>query len=1001
VSVASAARPRLTSRWQTFEGWVGTRASAAVLFVVGLAVFGVQSAVLPAYPGRDMARYLQAFVQLGYHVPVYPAVLNTRGPLAALGLGLPLEIGGWAAEVWLALLYALSILAWSRVALIFGARAAVLTSVVLLVGPGYGILFHQLSSDSLFAAAFAGSALLLSRAVLKPSIRSFVVVGVAIGALVLVRPSNQVLLVMALLPLLLRAPWRARFAWAAASFIAGVVVIQSWHVLAEWRWGDAVVLNPSTGLVAAAVVLLPLLLPPPWRVRLVAAVALLIVAVVAVKGWPTKSPSQYVQSVKQNWSNQFLYRSFELDRIMAPDNGPASRRLAGVVRRELLTREPYRSYGVGVHEFFSSGSDRVFGDLTDVSKPADLADATREAIRRRPATFAKSIGRTIWEEVALRPVYAPLPADGGGGTAARGAATGSGAQYVVVDGRRLPRPSEGQPIPASAIGPLLWTPGGKAYELWTSPTQHHTVITDARDRRRIDRFNRAVDRLAVRIPTRGGDAGLVHRLNQASHVFPPSIAWLVIGAAAFALRRPRRALVALAPAIAALIVIVTTSLVAPSVAEYGAPVSPAFVLLSAAGLFGAPRRGRRRADSKLWRARLASAWPVLAAAVGIAAAAWAVKLYYDDVKGYVDGAGAANDLAVFLSGAGKVLHAASPYAYAGDKTFAYPPFLAWVVAPLHPLSSSAAGLIWLVLSLAAVAAALWLLELRDWRCYALAGVFLFTRSSIELGTIEPVLLLAVAAAWRWRERVLQPALAVGVAIVLKLFLWPLAIWLALMHRGRAALGAVAVALGLAVVSWAAIGFAGLGDYGSVLRRLADDEATSSYSVVALGVRAHLPLTAARILSVLVALALLGAAAWTARDTRRSLRDRDVATLTLTLAAALAASPIVWVHYFLLLLVPLALVRPRLSPLWFVPIAYYPLGVSTWPAGDARKLAIALVATLVILGAAVLPRPRRRFAVGAGYAPRPFAAARPSTGNPSRRAGSAKRASSDVNSSEAG
>src|SRR5205085_764461 len=124
-----------------------------------------------------------------------------------------------------------------------------------------------------------------------------------------------------------------------------------------------------------------------------------------------------------------------------------------------------------------------------------------------------------------------------------------------------------------------------------------------------------------------------------------------------------------------------------------------------------------------------------------------------------------------------------------------------------PLSGRTAGLVWMVLSLVAVVGALWLLELRDWRCYALVGVYMFTRSSIELGTIEPLLLLAVAAAWRTRERVLQPAAAVGAAIVLKLFLWPLAIWLALMRRGRAAVGVVVCAVALAAVTWAAIGFA--------------------------------------------------------------------------------------------------------------------------------------------------------------------------------------------------
>jgi hypothetical protein len=190
---------------------------------------------------------------------------------------------------------------------------------------------------------------------------------------------------------------------------------------------------------------------------------------------------------------------------------------------------------------------------------------------------------------------------------------------------------------------------------------------------------------------------------------------------------------------------------------------------------------------------------------------------------------------------------------------------------------------------------------------------------------------------------------------LKLFLWPLVIWLALMRRLRTAAIAVAVAIGLAVVSWAVIGFAGLGTYPSVLRKLADHESTSSYSVVALGVRAHLPVTAARVVSVLVALVLLAAAAWIARDRARTERNRHVATLTLTLAAALAASPIVWVHYFLLLLVPLAMTRPRLSWILFVQFAFSPLCEASWPAGNARELSLALVATLVILGAAVVRR----------------------------------------------
>jgi hypothetical protein len=952
VSFVKAA-PRQGARWRSFEAWVGTRGSAVALFALALAVFALQSAFLPAYPGRDMARYLQTFFQLGYHVPVYPAVLNTRGPLSALGVGVPLAIGGWAAEVWLAALYALSIVAWGRVALTFGPRAAILTSALLLVYPGYGILFHQLASDSLFAAAFAGWALLLSRGIQRPSIRAFVFVGLGIGALVLVRPANQVLLVMALLPLVLRAPWRDRFAWVAAGFIPAVVVSQAWKAIAELRYGDAVALKPSTGLLALAVILAPLLLPSPWRLRAGALVAVLVVVALAVKGLPGESPVQYTRSVIRNESNQFLYRSFELDRIMAPENGPASRRLARIVRRELLPREPYRSYGVDVHQFFASGSDRMFGDLTGTAPAADLAEATREAIRRHPRTFASSIVRTLWEQLALRPVYAP---EAVAATDTQAAPQAGATDFIVVKGRRLPKPTEGQPIPASAIGPLLWTPGGSAQEVWKSPTDHSFVFTDARDQRRYDKLSRGVERLSNRIPARAGAQSGIHRLNQASHGFPPPIVWLLIGVAAMAFRRPRNTLVALAPCVAGLVVILATALVAPSVAEYAVPVSPAFLMLATVGVVGVPVRRERPIFAESWR-RLAGL------AVGVAAAVWAVKIYYDRLKACVDGAGAPHDLNVFLGAAGKVLRGSSPYAFDGDKTFAYPPFLAWLVAPLHPLTSSAAAIVWIVLSLAILVLALWLLELRDWRCYALVFVFLFTRSSIDLGTIEPLLLLAVAAAWRWRDRAFRTAGAVGAAIVLKLFFWPLAIWLAVTRRMRAAAIAVAFAVALAGASWAAIGFAGIGEYPGVLRRLANDESTSSYSVVALGVRAHLPLLAARIISVLVALALLAAAAWVARDERRTPRDRDVATLTITLAAALAASPIVWVHYFLLLLVPLALTRPRLSPLWFLPFVYYPLGESAWPAGDARKLGLALVATLILLCAGLFPEARPRLPRG--------------------------------------
>ncbi len=327
MSAVPTTRRRAALTWQSFEAWVGTWSSALALFVLGVVVFALQSVALPVGPGRDMGRYVQAFLQLGYSDPVLTSVADTRGPLASLGVGLPLELGGAAAEVWLAILYAASIVAWSAVAMYFGPRAAMLTAALLLVNPGYGILFHGLASDSLFAAAFSGWALLLARAILRPSLATFALAGVGMGALVLVRPANQLLIVMTLLPLVLRASWGERARWAAAFFIASTAVTQGWKAVMTLRYGDATSLRPSGAFLVVALVLAVLLVRAPWRRRLLfAAIPLLIVAVVVRGGvHPTRDARTLVQSPP---SNVFLFRAFEIDRIVSPDNGPESRKLA-------------------------------------------------------------------------------------------------------------------------------------------------------------------------------------------------------------------------------------------------------------------------------------------------------------------------------------------------------------------------------------------------------------------------------------------------------------------------------------------------------------------------------------------------------------------------------------------------------------------------------------------------------------------------------------------------
>ena len=57
--------------------------------------------------------------------------------------------------------------------------------------------------------------------------------------------------------------------------------------------------------------------------------------------------------------------------------------------------------------------------------------------------------------------------------------------------------------------------------------------------------------------------------------------------------------------------------------------------------------------------------------------------------------------------------------------------------------------------------------------------------------------------------------------------------------------------------------------------------------------------------------------------------QDRRSFTLAIAAALALTPVVWNHYLLLLIVPVALARPRLSGLWVLPLAANCLYLFDW------------------------------------------------------------------------
>jgi hypothetical protein len=131
-----------------------------------------------------------------------------------------------------------------------------------------------------------------------------------------------------------------------------------------------------------------------------------------------------------------------------------------------------------------------------------------------------------------------------------------------------------------------------------------------------------------------------------------------------------------------------------------------------------------------------------------------------------------------------------------------------------------------------------------------------------------------------------------------------------------------------------------------------------YSIVALALHVGASHTVAFAVGVAAAVVIAFATVYYAR------RGDQVSALALALALSLLATPVLWMHYFALLLVPMALARPRLDVFWFLPLALWicPVNPRTWQA------IVALVVNSALVGATIWRgRPRHADAAGDGTA----------------------------------
>jgi hypothetical protein len=244
----------------------------------------------------------------------------------------------------------------------------------------------------------------------------------------------------------------------------------------------------------------------------------------------------------------------------------------------------------------------------------------------------------------------------------------------------------------------------------------------------------------------------------------------------------------------------------------------------------------------------------------------------------------------------------------------YPAFANLIVVPLSLLPYAVAGALYTVASVAAMIAGIRLLGVRDWRCFALVLISWPFLKGVYLGAVGPFLVLGTGVAWRYRERLWPPALAIAATVATKVFPWPLGVWLLITRRFQTFALAVGLGLLLTFGAWAVIGFDGLAQYPKMLSEISFLQEGRAVSVVSVLLVAGLSPGAAGAAALALTAAIL-AGAWRIG----SRPDGQAKAFGLVIIAGLTSTPIVWEHYMVLLFVPIALASPRLSRAWLLPL----------------------------------------------------------------------------------
>jgi hypothetical protein len=239
----------------------------------------------------------------------------------------------------------------------------------------------------------------------------------------------------------------------------------------------------------------------------------------------------------------------------------------------------------------------------------------------------------------------------------------------------------------------------------------------------------------------------------------------------------------------------------------------------------------------------------------------------------------------------------------GFGLFYYPPTFVPLILPFGLLPATTAVWVWTALLIGAFLIGVAVMPVSAtvrWWIVLLAGLSWPFTYAVKLGQVGPLLFLCFAIGWRWLDDPLRLGLSAALGAAIKLQPGLIFLWALLTGRYRAV---VAGGVALLVMAAAATLLAGVGswaDFITLVRRVSDPITTAhNFTPGAIAYQLGLGAEAASLVQLVSTVLALVAVVVAAR------RSASESSYLVALIASQLLSPILWDHYAMLLLLPVA------------------------------------------------------------------------------------------------